>query len=413
MVKEIFAGTLTVADIASTGSATLATTDANTQYVIKDVSVSGVFNTGDKPGLMVNDFRVAELATPATGSEIVDVDSTLKYQAYASAPVLTSTALKLIAGTSGSLALQSLTQFKLNGVVAGTTGAAPTSITTDLTSPAQATEFAQANDGSLFYVYWDGNSDTRLYKRTGGANGSESQIFSLSYGWIVFDGIDTYYQGRYTNSTLHKYNINTGSSTTVGTGVTLADTSYPSASLMNNGMLLVNPSGNSQTDNLLILNPQTGASTRINGLQSSSVSGNQYKISGYYDAATNRYTLYKRWGSALYKARLKGAVTIGSTYSSGVTNSTFEVGSIGPSSGNYNTAYVAVDADNYSIAVHNIADKTDLATFSTVTLTTKIGAWLTFETRSNTIMQNVTSPASASSFQNSVKVRVTGVKSTI
>jgi hypothetical protein len=42
-VKEIFAGTITTADVASTGSYTLATTDSTTQFVIKDVTIDGVF----------------------------------------------------------------------------------------------------------------------------------------------------------------------------------------------------------------------------------------------------------------------------------------------------------------------------------------------------------------------------------
>jgi hypothetical protein len=415
IVKEIFAGTLTVADIASTGSATLVTTDANTQYVIKDVSTSGVFYSGDSPSLLVNDFAVADLKYNATGSEIVDINSVLKYRAYATAPALTANVLKVLSGTSGSYVFENGTYYAVNGVVRSSTSSAPVSVASNLPSSTNNFEFSQANDGSVFWVQWDGNSSAVLYKRSGGINGTETQVDSQSYGWFVFNGVDTYYCGRNGQATLYKYNINTGALTTTNVGFTLSTSSYPSASLMNNGYLLVNPTGNSQPDALWVVDPATGSHAYVTGLQYVPVSGNTYNISGFYDSVSNRYTFYKRFDGALYKTQLNGALTLNSsTYSGGVTNTSYTIGTavVASATGNYNTGHVRVDATNYTVGRHGVAGKTDLVTYNTVTGVTTTTSWLPYRTQSDTVFQDTTSAASPSLFTSTVALRITGVKST-
>lgn len=416
IVNQIYAGTITVADIASTGSATLATTNANTQYVIKDVNVSGVLVTGDRPGLAINDFRVAEIFAPATGSEIVDINSSIKYQAYETAPTLTDRNIKLISGLD-TLFYENVTNKEINGTIVSTSGTTPVAISTVPTGKNANLEFAMstsgATSGSLFYVRWDGNSSSTLYKRTGGVNGTETTVFSGSYTWFVFDGVDTYYYGQYENSNLYKYNINTGSTTAAYMGFVLSSTSYPSATLINNGKILVNPSGDGQTTYLYIIDPVANTYTQVTGLTNQGVNGTNYRIMGYYNAATNRYTLYKRYGTNLFKAQLNGALTVGSAYSGGVTNSTYNVGNIGPSSANYNCAYFEVDDTNYAIAQHGVSGKTDLKIYNTSTQSTTTQAWLPYATYADTIINYTQSAASPSTFTNTVKVRVTGVKTTL
>jgi len=414
-LKEIYAGTLTVADIATTGAATLATTNANTQYAIKDVSVSGTFGAGS-PTLTVNGFSVADLSSNATGTEIVDVSSTIKYQAFSSAPTLTATTQKLISYVGTAPSYTDKLSYNLNGVASSSTGGT-TAITNALDNYTSTHNYAIATDGSLFYVYWDGNSSASLYKRAGSSNGSQTTVKTVSYGWFVFNGTDTYYYADYnaSTSTLYKYNINTGVTTSTSVGAALAGTSYPSACLMNDGYILVNYSGNGQTSALTIVNPTTGAYTTISGLSDVSVSGTNYQIRGYYDSTTNRYTLYKRFNGTLYKHALNGAVTVGSGYSGGVTNSSYSIStSVGGATSGFNTGYVSVDSTNYTMAIHGVADKTELATFNTAssTLTTGI-AWLPYRTNSDSIIQNTTVSTSASNFTATVKIRVTGVKSTI
>lgn len=410
-IKEIFSGTLTVADIASTGAVTLASTDANTQYVIKDVSVTGLFNPNDKPTLTINNFKVADVGISATGSEIMDINSTFKYCAYTSAPTLTANTFKLVSGQSGGFTLQSGTNYLLNGVNSKTISSAPVAVSSGFAS--NVSEFSQSSNGSIFYVQWDGNSVTNLFKRNGSINGTEETVVSLSYGWIVFDGVDSYYQGRMDNTVLYKYNINTGSTSSINIGTYLATTSYPSAYYMNNGKILVNPSGNSDTASFYVVDPSAGTYTRVTGLDAVGVAGTQYRISGYYNSTTNRYTFYKRYGATLYKATLNGALTIGSSYSGGVINTQYTIGSIGNANNNHNVGYVTVDSDNYTVAAHNVAGKTDLVTYNTATQIPTTVSWLPFFTISNTIITNTSSAAVPSDFTNSVKLRVTGVKSTI
>lgn len=414
-LKEIYAGTLTVADIATNGAATLATTDANTQYVIKDVSVSGVFATGNTPALSVNGYSVADLSTSATGSEIVDVSSTIKYQAFTSAPTLTETTQRVVSGTTNNFALQDKLFYNINGVAATSSGGS-TAIVANLTNGNTTHNFALAADGSLFYVYWGGDSTGSLYKRAGGPNGTQTTIKTVSYGWFVFNGVDTYYYAENPNpSTLYKYNINTGVTTSVSCAQTLANTSYPSASLMNDGNILVNFSGNAQVTALTIVNPTTGAYTDVTGLTSVSMSGQSYQIRGYYNSATNRYTLYRRKDGTLYKSALNGALTVGSAYGGGVTSTSHTLStSIGGATSGFNTGYVQVDSDNYTMAIHGVADKTELTNFYTPTNTLTAGiTWLPYRTDSDTIIKNTTITTAASNFTNTVKVRVTGVKSTI
>lgn len=408
-LKEIYAGTLTVADIAATGSVTLATTNANTQYVIKDVSVDGTFMPSSLPTLQNNGFDVASLVRSAYGSEIMDINSTLKYKAYATAPVLTQTALKLVSGMAGAFIYQDLLTYNINAETSRYAGSS-TNIGVDLISASsgQTLSYATATDGSLFYVYWDGNSVSRLYKRVGGPNGSDGVVIDLSYGWIVFDGVATYYwMSNSAGSTLYKYNINTAVTTAVPMGVVLAAASYPSAYMMNDGKILVNTTGNSDSAILWIIDPVANTKTQVNGLPDYPLSSN-YRISGYYNATTGKYTLYKRQGMGLLKVTLSAAVTMGTAYSGANSYAIYSLPS------NYsNCTYVQVTSTSYALGLHQVNGKTDLFVLDTTTSTTSTVAFIPYRTQSDTIIKNTTTSAVPSDFTATVKVRVAGIKSTI
>lgn len=409
-LKELFASTITVSDIATNGSKTLLTTNATTKNVIKDVQVSGILMQGSSPALTINDFAVAGMATASSGTEIMDVNSTLKYRAFETAPVLTLQTIKAIVFDTSYQDLIS-TSYLINGTASSSSGAT-TALATDPTSAVSTSQYAKSNDGSLFYVYWDGNSVTNLYKRQGSVNGSQTSLISLSYGWIIFDGIDTYLYGQYQNPNLYKFNINTGVTTSLNTGFVLGETSYPNAALTNNGKLMVNYSGDGQTSSFYLIDPSTGAVTTISFGQSMSVSGNIYKMAGFYNATTNRYTFYKRMGGQLHKVSLTSAVTIGAGYGGGSAVSAYNIGNIGPANGIYNHAYTVCDSVNYFVGIHGVAGKTDLAVFNTDTSLFSVVPFLAYRTNSNSIMQNTAVPTAASNFTNSVKVRITGVEVT-
>jgi hypothetical protein len=386
------------------------TTDATTKNVIKDVQVSGVLAQGSNPALTINDFVVASMSTNATGNEIMDVNSTLKYRAAETAPNLTLQTIKAVL-FDGAYQDSSSVSYLFNGATTSTT-ITNTPIATELNGGNSSSNYAKSNDGSLFYVMWDGNSSTRLYKRQGSASGTETTVLNFSYGWIIFNGVDTYYYGQYTSSTLYKYNINTGATTSVNVGVPLAETSYPNAALTNNGKLMVNYSGDGQTSAFYLIDPDTGAYTSISFGQGMSVSGQGYKMAGFYNAATNRYTFYKRMNSTLHKAQLNGAVTIGSGYGGGSFYTSHSIGNIGPASGNYNNAYTVCDSVNYSTGIHGVTGKTDLAVFNTELNSASTVPFLLFRTNSNSIMQNTDVATAASNFTATAKVRITGVQVT-
>jgi len=63
--------------------------------------------------------------------------------------------------------------------------------------------------------------------------------------------------------------------------------------------------------------------------------------------------------------------------------------------------------------LHGENNKMDLITFNTLTFEKSTRPWIPFRTDTNSIIQDTTTSASPSVFTNTVKVRVTGVKTTL
>jgi hypothetical protein len=424
IVNEIFAGEITASSIAATGSVTLATTNSTTQYVVKDVSIEGTIADGNIPSLYVNAHKVAEVDRSVTGSEIVDFNSTLKYQAYDTAPTFTQQLGTLFTAENAANNIGTYTNYindnklLINNQAASNTGTEPVIIASNLSSNNNRLhQFSVANDGSVFYVFWDGNSQTLLYKRTGGINGLETTIFTGSYGWIVFDKIDSYYYANNGAQNYTKYNINTNTTTTSPNfGFLLSTTSYPNASLINNGNIILNPSGDGQPTYVYILNPTTNVAVQVNLPSNVVLSGTSAKLSAHFNAATNRYTIYKRINSNLYKYALTNALTT-STYSSGYTSTQYSLPThFGHLQDLNNTAYTVVDDVNYSVARHQnpAANTTDMHTLNTLTNAVTITPFLNRRTLSDSVIVPIsTNTIPASAITRKVKVRVTGVKTTL
>jgi hypothetical protein len=400
-VNEIYNSSISLSDVASTGKTTIITTDANTRYVIKDIQVEGALAGSTAAALIVNNMPVADVSTSVSGSEIVDINSTVVYQAFAAAPSIQAVSFE---GFTSPTAYRSSVHGTLNGTLS-TNYSAATSTDTLLNAAIYASSgnFLKATNGAVFYVFWDGNSQAYLFKRTS-PNGGDTQIVGMSYGWIVSNEVDSFHYCNNGQNSVTTYNINTGVTTTVaGYPEVLSTSSYPSATYMNNGKILVNTTGNSDVSRLLIVNPYVNDRLIVN-LNGVSTNGSSYKISGFLDPVTGLYTLCRRMNSVLNVARLGSVAAVSGTYGGAVSQSVVTVPTLP------NNNYIEQTSSTYSYAKHSVTGKTDIAVVDLLTSAVAIKTFLPFST--TTASFNVTTTAApASAFTGSVNLRITGVKS--
>jgi hypothetical protein len=138
-------------------------------------------------------------------------------------------------------------------------------------------------------------------------------------------------------------------------------------------------------------------------------------MSAFYNSVTNRYTIYRRQQQSFVKSVLNGALTVGSSYSGGVTNTTFTLPQpFGSLANHHYNSYIVNDDVNYSVATHEKFGATDLQTFNTLTGATTTAPFIPFETYSDTFDTAVTiNNVSPSLFTDTAKIRVTGVETTL
>jgi hypothetical protein len=402
-LKEIYLASVTLSDVAGTGETTLFTTDAATQYVVKDVYVDGTLDGSTFPVLTVNNVAAVSLLTSAGGSEIIDVSSTVKYKAFAAAPVLET---KSVTGFTTANSYVSNVSSTVNGIeaVSSVSDNTVTSVTSStITKPM---EFLEASNGDVFYIEWDGNSTSALYKRTGGPNGTQTQIFSNSYGWAVSNGVDAYFYCTNGSNVVSRYDINTGAVTTKSYPESLASSSYPSAYYMNSGHILINKTGNSDNSRLLIINSASTIRVVVS-LSPLTLSGGTYRISGVLDATTGYYTLYRRMNSVLNKIQLSSTLnTTSGTFAGTKIETNDAIVSVS------SETYITQTSNTYSFANHGSNSGTTLSTLNLLTGVTTTEDFLPYRTNSHGFSISTTS-AAANIFTVSVPVRITGIKTTI
>lgn len=217
-------------------SYTLFTTDAVTRYVIKDVELASNTFSGNF-SLSVNDTQTASFAGNITGTEIIDINSTVK----------------LGFNTSGAnyINLNNIQSAGLfsSGVTDGAVFYTPTGFVNSATTQNTATSISSLTNsssitggwvlnGNFYYIWNDGNSQQALYRRAGGPTGSESTIYQDSYSPCCFDGTSKFY---YVNSSgqLYRYDTATGSSSYLASFP--AGTTYPMISYVG-GYVFFSPS---------------------------------------------------------------------------------------------------------------------------------------------------------------------------
>ena len=232
-LKEIYAGTLTYGNYSS-GLQTLTTTDAATQYVIKDVSVGASTYGTSPPSLMVNAHSVGALGTSLSGWEIVDINSALKIKNnMVSEPVFFDVSLMDMSTSAMAYASGGGLDTASVGGFGPTAHSIPTltSITTAFTNYSYILWWGMIGS-NFYYATHNGNDSQALYRRAGGINGTETTVFTGSYTGICFDGTSSFYWVQ--SGTLKKHDATTNITSSIMPGSFPNGTTYCGICVVNN-----------------------------------------------------------------------------------------------------------------------------------------------------------------------------------
>lgn len=261
-IKEISNGTYTIGALSN--GVPIASTDADTQYVVKDITVRNntLSSVGATLDFVVNNVNVADIDASVTGSEIIDVSSTAVARATASTFRTSTIEVWMPTNTTGSR-VTTITNRLVNDVTASSVTTQSAALTGAPSSGTQLVSWAFI--GSNFYYWFDeGNSSQGLYRRAGGVNGTETAVPNISsYHPVVFDGVDKFYW--VTASQIYTHNATTNTNTAVNLNTTGGVSwpgslpSYPRISFANGLVFWCN---NAQTESWAI-NPSTGRMARI------------------------------------------------------------------------------------------------------------------------------------------------------
>jgi hypothetical protein len=254
-------------------SKNIITTNSTTQYMIKDVQVG----TNTIPGtetLSVNGVTIApSLAANLTGNEIVDVSSNVAL-GIAATPTYSKSGISAMTGgyTAGSTYVDAVNYSVSVGASSSTTAigtsypALTTSFSTNVANPVE--HWVVGND--VFYWVYDSNTQFAFYKRTGGFNGPQTLLKDYNGSGTISHSVGSYGQVLYSASANKFYLIGNQNSLVVYDPVT--DTSsaitlnqvgwpnlstYPRMTLSNNGLIFVVPS-NGYGSNVWAINPTNG-----------------------------------------------------------------------------------------------------------------------------------------------------------
>lgn len=343
-ITEFFNAPLTVSSFAGGLTKSIITTDANTTVVLRDLTTSvpdnlvpyktksvptvgwvnfsppspflsnitvsnATVGTGTGPiKLLVNGTTVAEpdftSSIKLSGTELVGVNSTVT----------------LLATTVPIAAVEPSTTFHVSYILSHSSSAANSMFAVKFTAGIPSTsELIQSNStaplgtsvqywyigSNVFYMYFDGNSDAKLYKRTS-LSGVDTMVAQApSYGYWVYDGADAFYSFYDYSNSYRKYTISTGLMTTLsGTGFSYAMNSYPCSAYANGYMF---GTYNSYPTQLQVLNVTTGVCTTLSGLTSASFANNN-SMAAKWDG-TN-YWIYRRIEGILYISKLDSNRTL-------------------------------------------------------------------------------------------------------
>jgi hypothetical protein len=417
-LKEIYNNTVYIGQL--TNGVPVATTDATTQLVIKDVQVSNnaVYSSlGITPTLSVNNSLTASLASSVTGSEIIDVSSS----AIVSVPAITFNSLsysKWISATGAG---------SVTTTVSRLANSAVSSSLDTYSSSAAATGYTPVKDfffvnSNFYFTYEDGNSSTYLVRRSGGPTTADSVVSSSVYQPWVRGGTDKFHS--VVSNSVRTYSDTTNNFTNSST-ITHANwgsttSSYPRAAFANG---LVFYSNDSYSQNICwAINPTTGIAAYISTSWPVSWTSNTFFdvcfVGGFYYLVKSTTAA---GSSVFYTAKVEdfGALT-----SSNINVSAVSSINTGYTAGNttFNNAYkldkatgdlyyiVSVSGNTYTYGVTNI-----------ITGATKPNLVVTMGS-SNMNHNSIANPSNVDDSANklnttfyptSMRLRITGVQSTL
>lgn len=280
-IKEISNGTYAIGALSN--GVPIASTDANTQYVVKDIAVrnNALSNVGATLDFVVNNVNVADIDTSVTGSEIIDVSSTAVAVASPASFVVT-TFENWMPVTDNNSRLNTITSRLVNSLVSSGVSSQSDAIFTPPTNTTKTVSWAFI--GSDFY-YWtdEGNSSQGLYRRSGGVNGTQTTIANISsYNPVVFNGVDKFHWVATSQIWTHNATTNTNTSVNLETsGVSWPSSlsSYPRISFAN-GLVFWMYNASSST---WAINPTTG---RMSNIFVGSTIGNNVAFNVYHTGGT-------------------------------------------------------------------------------------------------------------------------------
>jgi hypothetical protein len=284
-IKEISNGTYGVGALSN--GVPIASTDADTQYVVKDIHVQNNTLPTVSAGLnfVVNGVAAANIGTSVSGSEIVDVSSTAVAQVTADFQLRVFENWMVTNTTSSRINTQ--TSRLVNGAVASSVLTQSAQITNGLSN--SGTIVSWATIGSNFY-YWisDGNVTQALYRRAGGIDGTQTTIPNMTvYTPAVFDGVDKFHWITASQVWTHNATANTTTAVNLDTtGVSWAASvsSHPRISFTN-GLIFWSHSESSGT---WAINPSTGKMSYI----ATSIATAANTAFGVYHTGGTYYILY-------------------------------------------------------------------------------------------------------------------------
>lgn len=286
-IVEILNTSITSTELpTSTSSYDIITTDANTSYVIKDVQANG-YVSGLKA--KINNFDVGDWSQTRTGSEVVDVSSTVSVSCE-NFPV---DVLQIRASAFNGNTL--LGEDNLFGLIQKET-ATTTFNTLSVASPYTTIGTTGVNtmftvNNRVYQIYHQNNSTRALYQWN--TPTSRTNLTTTGYALICLaeDQDAIYYRN---GNSLRKVTLSTGSVTTINANVwNLPDlTSTYERSAYCKDWLFELPS-NAATTFIYAINTQTGIYINFTGLQDMGTFGPGSILFVSYNEATDQFYVYR------------------------------------------------------------------------------------------------------------------------
>lgn len=432
-------------------SKSIITTNGTTQYVIKDVQIG----TNTIPGtevLSVNGVTTTpNLTANLSGSEIVDINSTVSVVVPATPTYTKSTFTTFSNGYQSGSVYSDGTFFNVS------IGTNSSSTLVGTSSPAVASTFSTVSGrnttdywfvgGDFYYWTYDGNAGWSFYKRAGGVNGTETLLKDSSnngtitqnpgnYGFVCYDATANRFYLYGNNNIVVTYNPtnNTSSSVSVASGVP-AGSSYMRATLSNNGLIFVIPS-TSYPANVWAINPATGFHINFNGLYNWNAvcvfASSDQKLFVHFTGTQYHILRTPSISQSYWTRTITNASTpptfptsASSTYSSYTTNTdaglTFGGDIIGTIGGAYlpetygpnNATYAYVQTPSATAPVIRTFDLVNFTITSTTLSNVSIQSGRGFKAATPSVAATAGEIASITNYPQRIRLRITGVQTTL